>query len=174
MFTGGGSCGGGGVRRAPEDAPSSGLLAEDTGFNRLYLGTGGRTAVLAEIEVRKARGSAGRCAISRLGVRRQTATVQTAKTSPLSGVTETELQVARLVAQWLTNRQVAERLFISRYTVDTHLRQISVKLSINNRLKLARLAAADASSGRARRGRSSRRPLPIGGRPSSGRRCPYS
>jgi DNA-binding CsgD family transcriptional regulator len=48
--------------------------------------------------------------------------------------------VARLVAQGLTNRDVAERLFVSPHTVSGHLRHVFTKLDINSRVELTRLA----------------------------------
>ncbi len=56
-------------------------------------------------------------------------------------MTDSELAVARLVAQGLTNREVAEQLFVSPHTVSSHLRSIFAKLHINSRLALARIAA---------------------------------
>jgi DNA-binding CsgD family transcriptional regulator len=56
-------------------------------------------------------------------------------------MTDSELAVARLVAAGLTNREVAERLFVSPHTVSSHLRSIFAKLDINSRLALARIAA---------------------------------
>jgi len=58
-----------------------------------------------------------------------------------SGLTTSELDVARLVAQGLTNRQTAERLFLSPHTVSNHLRHAFAKLGITSRVELARLAA---------------------------------
>jgi FixJ family two-component response regulator len=40
----------------------------------------------------------------------------------------------------LTNREVAERLFVSPHTVNSHLRHVFAKLGINSRVELARLA----------------------------------
>jgi DNA-binding CsgD family transcriptional regulator len=54
-------------------------------------------------------------------------------------LTNTERRVAALVAEGLTNREVAERMFLSRHTVDFHLRRIYLKLHINSRVQLARL-----------------------------------
>jgi DNA-binding CsgD family transcriptional regulator len=48
--------------------------------------------------------------------------------------------VARLVAEGLTNREAAERLFVSPHTVNSHLRHVFAKLGINSRVELARLA----------------------------------
>jgi DNA-binding CsgD family transcriptional regulator len=45
-----------------------------------------------------------------------------------------------LVAEGLTNRQVAERMFLSRHTVDFHLRQVFRKLGINSRVELVAVA----------------------------------
>jgi predicted ATPase/DNA-binding CsgD family transcriptional regulator len=56
-------------------------------------------------------------------------------------VTPAELRVTALVAGGLTNPQIAERLFVSRNTVKTHLSHIYAKLGIANRAALAAEAA---------------------------------
>jgi DNA-binding CsgD family transcriptional regulator len=56
-------------------------------------------------------------------------------------LTESELAVVTLVAQGATNRAVAERLYLSPYTVNSHLRHVFAKLGIRSRVELARLAA---------------------------------
>jgi DNA-binding CsgD family transcriptional regulator len=61
---------------------------------------------------------------------------------PLSGwesLTDTERAVAEHVAEGLTNAQVAERMFLSRHTVDFNLRRIFGKLGIRSRVALARI-----------------------------------
>jgi sigma-54 dependent transcriptional regulator, acetoin dehydrogenase operon transcriptional activator AcoR len=57
-------------------------------------------------------------------------------------LTETELSLAELVAEGLTNRETAARLIMSPHTVDSHLRHIFTKLGINSRVELAHLVAA--------------------------------
>ena len=57
-----------------------------------------------------------------------------------AAMTDSELAVARRVAQGLTNREVAEQLFVSPHTVSSHLRSIFAKLDINSRLALTRIA----------------------------------
>jgi DNA-binding CsgD family transcriptional regulator len=57
--------------------------------------------------------------------------------STASELTHQELQVARLVAQGLSNREAAARLFVSQRTVEFHLRNVFTKLGINSRTKLA-------------------------------------
>ncbi len=53
-------------------------------------------------------------------------------------LTRSELRVARLVAEGLTNRAVARQLGISPHTVDTHLRHAFTKLDIGCRVALTR------------------------------------
>jgi len=53
-----------------------------------------------------------------------------------------EAEVARLVAQGLSNKQIAERLFISEHTVDSHIRNILNKLGVNSRAQIASWMAA--------------------------------
>jgi transcriptional regulator of acetoin/glycerol metabolism/DNA-binding CsgD family transcriptional regulator len=54
-------------------------------------------------------------------------------------LTATERGIAHLVANGLTNREVAVRQLVSPHTVDSHLRHIFSKLGISSRLDLARL-----------------------------------
>ena len=56
--------------------------------------------------------------------------------SPLSLLTRTERTVASLVAQGLTNRQIAEQLFVTIKTVETHLMAVYRKLGIRRRDEL--------------------------------------
>ncbi len=51
---------------------------------------------------------------------------------------ESELGIAQLVAEGMTNRQIASRLYMSVHTVDFHLRQIYRKLGISSRVELTR------------------------------------
>jgi predicted ATPase/DNA-binding CsgD family transcriptional regulator len=48
-----------------------------------------------------------------------------------------EAEVARLVADGLTNKQIGARLFISERTVDSHVRNILNKLGVNTRAQIA-------------------------------------
>jgi DNA-binding NarL/FixJ family response regulator len=57
-------------------------------------------------------------------------------------LTESEFAVVSLVARGATNREVAERLYLSPYTVNSHLRHVFVKLGIRSRVELAHLATS--------------------------------
>jgi DNA-binding NarL/FixJ family response regulator len=48
-----------------------------------------------------------------------------------------EAEVARLVADGLTNKQIGTRLFISERTVDSHVRSILNKLGFSSRAQIA-------------------------------------
>ena len=58
-------------------------------------------------------------------------------------LSERERQVSALVAEGLTNREVAEHLGISARTVDHHVARVLQKLRLPNRTRLARWAAGD-------------------------------
>ncbi|MDQ6803399.1 MAG: LuxR C-terminal-related transcriptional regulator, partial [Actinomycetota bacterium] len=55
-----------------------------------------------------------------------------------SSLTNAERQVAELVAEGLTNREIAERLFVTPGTVKNHASHTFSKLGIHGRVALAR------------------------------------
>ncbi|MET7329006.1 helix-turn-helix transcriptional regulator [Nonomuraea sp. NPDC005650] len=54
-------------------------------------------------------------------------------------LTAQQLQIARMVAEGATNREVAAQLFLSPRTVDHHLRNVFTRLGIRSRVELVRL-----------------------------------
>jgi LuxR family maltose regulon positive regulatory protein len=58
---------------------------------------------------------------------------------PLS---ERELEVLQLIAEGLTNQEIASRLFLSLNTVKVHTRNIYGKLGVNNRTQAGTRARA--------------------------------
>lgn len=62
-------------------------------------------------------------------------------------LTRSEAAVVELVAQGCTNSAIAERLFISRRTVESHVSSAYRKLGVGNRVELARRWAGLAAPG---------------------------
>jgi DNA-binding CsgD family transcriptional regulator len=61
-------------------------------------------------------------------------------------LTPQEVQIARLVSEGLSNKEVAAQLFLSPRTIDSHLRNIFGKLAITSRTQLARLSFAEEAA----------------------------
>jgi len=80
-----------------------------------------------------------RSRLRELGVRRRLVAAEP-ETNGWAAMTAAELAVARLVADGLTNKEVAEQLFVSPHTVGSHLRHVFSKLGITSRVELARVA----------------------------------
>ncbi|MEU1725991.1 LuxR C-terminal-related transcriptional regulator [Nonomuraea sp. NPDC005692] len=64
--------------------------------------------------------------------------VRPAAEATVSQLTAQQAQIARMVAAGATNKEVAEQLFLSRRTVEHHLRNIFSKLGIRSRVELVR------------------------------------
>lgn len=62
------------------------------------------------------------------------------KTHTSATLSDRELQVVELVAGGLTNQDIAERLEISKRTVDNHISNILTKTGTDNRVALVRWA----------------------------------
>lgn len=74
-----------------------------------------------------------------------------ARKRPTSGwgaLTPTELEVALLVGEGLSNKEIGVRLFISPRTVHSHLTHVYTKLGLSSRLQLAQQAARRGESER--------------------------
>ena len=75
--------------------------------------------------------------LRRLGVQRRIVSPR-AKTG-WDSLTDSELTVVTLIAQGVTNRDVAAQLHLSLHTVKTHVHNAFAKLGINSREQLTRL-----------------------------------
>jgi DNA-binding NarL/FixJ family response regulator len=144
------------ARRSLEDALDL-YAASDAGFEvarvRLELAAvlaalGRREAARREIEAALAAfqglGAAGELAraeamLGRLRGARPRVPANTAE-GPLGELSGRELEVLALVAEGLTNQQIAERLVLSEHTVNRHVANILGKLGLHSRAAAASLA----------------------------------
>lgn len=62
--------------------------------------------------------------------------------APEAVLSSRELQILKLVADGMTNREIAETLFLSRYTVECHVKNIYRKLAVPSRTKAVSEARA--------------------------------
>ncbi|MEU0992047.1 AMP-binding protein [Streptomyces sp. NPDC005953] len=116
----------------------------------------GRPEWLGPLEVAIAPGKSGACAEAVVttipearraeqfphgGQSRRTEPVESSPAEVLGrmcGLTHAETSVAKLVAEGLTNKEIAMRLNLSVHTVGTHVRNSFTKLDVTNRVALAR------------------------------------
>lgn len=69
------------------------------------------------------------------------ATIKKNEESKIPVITRREKEVLALIAEGLTNNEIAEKLFISTTTVDTHRKNLLSKFEVKNTATLIRLAA---------------------------------
>ena len=84
----------------------------------------------------RARGVLRARGLSRVPARRRVTTVA----NP-AGLTSRQLDVARLVAQGLTNAELAQQLYISTRTADHHVSAVLTKLGLGTRREVVRRAS---------------------------------
>jgi len=63
-----------------------------------------------------------------------------ATTPPIERLTDRELEIFRMIGEGLTSGTIAERLFLSPHTIDTHRENIKRKLGLKNAGELSRAA----------------------------------
>lgn len=130
--------------RATVDAFDYGFVYETARarwrLSEALLAAGDRVAAQAEWEL--ARESAGKLRATPL----ETALTEFGRRARFGGahgdggLTARELEVLRLVAEGLTNREIAERLFIAQKTVSVHVSNILAKLDASTRTQAAAAA----------------------------------
>lgn len=69
-----------------------------------------------------------------------TAELNTGPASDVPVISRREKEVLQLIVDGLTNPQIAEKLFISLHTVDSHRKNLLAKFNVNNTASLIRIA----------------------------------
>jgi DNA-binding CsgD family transcriptional regulator len=73
-------------------------------------------------------------------------TVRRRDPSTLDQLTPKEIQIARLVSEGKSNKEVAAQLFLSPRTIDSHLRNVFTKLGLTSRTQLTRVPLGDVGA----------------------------
>ena len=74
---------------------------------------------------------------------RRAALIDERQQVPAPRLTDRELEVLKLVAQGLTNRDIADQLYISENTVKNHVRNILEKLQLHSRMEAVMYAVRE-------------------------------
>ncbi|MAT16410.1 MAG: DNA-binding response regulator [Planctomyces sp.] len=77
--------------------------------------------------------------VSRRLINQTLGNVDATKT-PIERLTDRELEIFRMIGEGLSSGTIAERLFLSSHTIDTHRDNIKRKLSLGNAAELSRAA----------------------------------
>jgi DNA-binding NarL/FixJ family response regulator len=135
-------------RRIKKEFPEMKVLALSTFSDRSYIsrmidsGASGyliKSASREEISTAVHTAMAGRLYLS-LEMERVLQPSAVAEAGTVPRLTRREQEVLRLIAEGLTNHQIAEKLFISPLTVDSHRKNLLTKLGVKNTASLVRLA----------------------------------
>ena len=81
--------------------------------------------------------------LRKLGARVEPRGPATPEESGMGALTARELEIAELITDRMTNAQIAERLFLSKKTVESHIRNLFMKLSAGSRVEVARIVEAE-------------------------------
>jgi DNA-binding CsgD family transcriptional regulator len=85
--------------------------------------------------------------LRKLGARSEVRGPATGADAGLESLTAREREIADLVSDRLTNPQIAEKLFLSKKTVESHIRNLFVKLGVSSRVDIARMVERDRRQG---------------------------
>jgi len=99
-------------------------------------GSGNRTVAASALERLSERAQASRTPLA-LGLPARSRAPRPVRRQRRQHAHTTKAQVARLVVEGSSNRQVAARLFISQNTAEYHLQEIFRKLEVSSRTQLA-------------------------------------
>ena len=61
----------------------------------------------------------------------------------MPSLTKRELEIAELITDRLTNPEIADKLFLSKKTIESHIRNLFLKLNASSRVEVARIVERD-------------------------------
>jgi DNA-binding CsgD family transcriptional regulator/tetratricopeptide (TPR) repeat protein len=85
--------------------------------------------------------------LRKLGARAEVRGPATADDSGMASLTKREREIAELITDRLTNPQIASKLFLSKKTVESHIRNLFVKLGASSRVEVARIVEHERREG---------------------------
>jgi DNA-binding CsgD family transcriptional regulator/tetratricopeptide (TPR) repeat protein len=85
--------------------------------------------------------------LRKLGARAEVRGPATADDSGIASLTKREREIAELITDRLTNPQIASKLFLSKKTVESHIRNLFVKLGASSRVEVARIVERERREG---------------------------
>ena len=132
------------AERSPDTAVVVLTMQQDPAFAREALRAGARGYVLKHaageelVQAIRAAAGGGTWLNPELGARM--AAAPEGRTGALAELSEREIEVLRLIALGHTNNEIAEQLYLSVRTVETHRARIQQKLGFSTRAELVRYA----------------------------------
>jgi DNA-binding NarL/FixJ family response regulator len=118
------------------DAGAAGYLLKNAGLDEIVHGirtvAAGRPFLCSEL---------GLVALNKLRVIESETTYSEAKAT--AGLSKRETEVLQLIAEGLTNSEIADKLFTSKRTIETHRQNIIAKTQMKNTASLIRFAVSE-------------------------------
>lgn len=84
--------------------------------------------------------------LRKLGARAEVRGPATAGESGMAALTQREREIADLITDRLTNPEIAAKLFLSKKTIESHIRNVFVKLGVSSRVEVARVVERERTS----------------------------
>ena len=77
--------------------------------------------------------------LRKLGARAEARGPSAGEESGVGSLSKRELEIAELITDRMTNNEIAEQLFLSKKTVESHIRNLFAKLGASSRVEVARI-----------------------------------
>jgi len=81
--------------------------------------------------------------LRKLGARVEVCGPASSAEAGVGSLSKRELEIAELITDRLTNPQIAEKLFLSKKTIESHVRNLFVKLGASSRVEVARMVEVE-------------------------------